>query len=241
MLCSAAVVTRPGEKALIKQVREFIYPTEYDPPEIPNQIGGTTSTIIGPGGTGSFSPGTTAATPATPAAFETRELGKILEVEPVVGADNLTVDVNLIADVSEFSGFINYGSPITGRDNILLGIDLTTPPFFITAPVTGVITENRILMPVFDAIKETTQVSIYDGQTIIVGGLLNETVSKVEDKVPVLGDAPLVGRLFSSEIEERSRRALVLFASVRILDPGGKPLNDLSQISNGTVTATAAR
>lgn len=240
MLCSAAVVTRPGEKALIKQVREFIYPTEYDPPEIPNQIGGSSLTVVGPAGSSTFTQGGLAVTPANPAAFETRELGKILEIEPVVGGDNLTVDLNLIADISDFVGFINYGSPIYGRDQVLLDF-IFTPPFFITQPVEGLLTENRILMPVFDAIKETTQVSIYDGQTIIVGGLLNETVSKVEDKVPVLGDAPLVGRLFSSEIEERSRRALVLFASVRILDPGGKPLNDLSQISNGTVTATAAR
>ncbi|MBL9152816.1 MAG: hypothetical protein JNK37_10035 [Verrucomicrobiales bacterium] len=240
MLCSAAVVTRPGEKALIKQVREFIYPTEYDPPEIPNQIGGSSLTVVGPAGSSTFTQGGLAVTPANPAAFETRELGKILEIEPVVGGDNLTVDLNLIADISDFVGFINYGSPIYGRDQVLLDF-IFTPPFFITQPVEGLLTENRILMPVFDAIKETTQVSIYDGQTIIVGGLLNETVSKVEDKVPVLGDAPLVGRLFSSEIEERSRRALVLFASVRILDPGGKPLNDLSQISNGAVTATAAR
>ena len=171
-----------------------------------------------------------AVTPANPAAFETRELGTILEVEPVVGADNLTVDLNLIADISEFSGFINYGTPITGSDQILNGFTFFPPTFFVT-PVSGEITPNRILMPVFDAVKETTQVTIYDGQTLVVGGMLGETVSKVQDKVPLLGDAPGIGRLFRTNIEERARRALVLFATVRILDPAGTPLNDLTQFT----------
>ncbi|MCB1066480.1 MAG: hypothetical protein KDN20_26630 [Verrucomicrobiae bacterium] len=233
LLCSASVITRPGERAIIKQIREFIHPTEYDPPEIPNQIGGTTTTIINGNQSASFTPGTTAATPATPAAFETRELGKVLEVEPTVGADNLTVDLNLIADFSDFSGFINYGSPIVGNDQILQGFTFFPPTFFVT-PIQYVVTENRILMPVFDSIKETTNVSIYDGQTLVVGGLLGETVTKAQDKIPLIGDAPLVGQFFRSDIEQRFRRALVLFATVRILDPAGKPINDLTQMTQSS-------
>ncbi|MCA9449873.1 MAG: hypothetical protein KC931_22315, partial [Candidatus Omnitrophica bacterium] len=138
LLSTASVVTRPGERAVIKQIREFIYPTEYDPPEIPNQIGGATISVTTPAGGGSFTPGGVAVTPANPAAFETRELGQILEVEPALDADNFTVNLNLITDFSEFSGFINYGSPITGRDQLLLDVVLT-PPFFITQEVSGVI------------------------------------------------------------------------------------------------------
>lgn len=239
-LCTSSVVTRPGERAIIKQVREFIYPTEYDPPEIPNQIGGTTTTLINGNQSASFTEGTVAVTPATPAAFEMRELGKILEVEPVVGPDNLTVDLNLIADLSEFSGFINYGSPITASDNILQGFTFFPPTFFVT-PIQYEVTENKILMPVFDSIKENTQVTIYDGRTLVVGGMLGETVTKAQDKVPLLGDAPLMGRFFRSEVEERFRRALVLFATVRILDPGGKPINDLSQTTSDASVATLDR
>ena len=236
-LCTASVVTRPGERAVVKQVREFIYPTEYDPPEIPNQVGGSTLTLSIGGQSASTSSGSVAVTPATPAAFETRELGKVLEVEPVVGADNLSVDLNLIADISEFGGFINYGSAITANDNLFQGFGFDTNGILraFYQPLIYEITENRILMPVFDSVKENTQVTIYDGRTLVVGGLIGETVTKSEDKVPVLGDAPLMGRLFRSEVEDRFRRAMVLFATVRILDPGGKPLNDL-----GTSTSTAS-
>jgi general secretion pathway protein D len=201
ILNKASVLTKSGQKAVIKQVREFIYPTEYDPPELPSATGSTSGTGF-------------VVTPATPAAFETRELGHILEVEPTIGPDNFTVDLNLLTDLTEFTGFINYGSPIND-------MGFSDPPV--------VVSENRILMPVFDAIKETTQVTIYDGQTVAIGGLLGETVHKTQDKVPVLGDSPVIGPLFRSDVSERSRRALVLFATVRILDPAGVPVNHLDQ------------
>ena len=51
-------------------------------------------------------------TPTTPTAFETRNTGVTLEVEPTVGSDNYTIDMNLVPQVVEFEGFINYGSPI---------------------------------------------------------------------------------------------------------------------------------
>ncbi|MCH9023337.1 MAG: type II and III secretion system protein, partial [Planctomycetes bacterium] len=133
-VCSASIVTRSGDKAVIKQIREFIYPTEYDPPEIPNQIGG--------GGGG----GNVPVTPANPTAFEMRELGKILEIEPTLGADNLTISLNITSDVSDFIGFINYGTPLLSGGQVL--------------------TANRIVMPVFEAIKETTSVTILDGQPV---------------------------------------------------------------------------
>jgi len=50
--------------------------------------------------------------PTTPQDWETRNTGVTLEVEPVVGGDATTIDLNLIPQVVEFEGFINYGSPI---------------------------------------------------------------------------------------------------------------------------------
>lgn len=201
-----SVVTRSGDSAVIKQVREFIYPTEYDPPEIPNQIGGGGGVIIiggppPPGGGGGSIP----VTPANPTAFETRELGRVLEVEATLGADNVSVSLNIVTDVSDFIGFINYGSPIMNGEALL--------------------TANRIVMPVFESTKETTSVTVWDGQTVAIGGLVGEIATKVEDKIPFLGDLPGVGRLFRSNIDQRSRKAMIMFVTVRVLDPSGAPLN----------------
>ena len=200
LLSDAHVVTRPAQLAKIEQVREFIYPTEYDPPEIPNQIG---SDLSG----GSFP-----VTPATPTAFETRKLGKSIEVEPTVAADNKTISLNVLMDFTEFSGFINYGTPIIDSGSLINGQP-------------SVATPNEILMPVFDAIKETTSVTIWDGQTVAIGGFHGETVTSVEDKIPYLGDLPVLGRAFRSEGTESTKRALTIFVTVRLVDPGGNPIN----------------
>ena len=200
LLSDAHVVTRPAQLAKIEQVREFIYPTEYDPPEIPNQIG---SDLSG----GSFP-----VTPATPTAFETRKLGKSIEVEPTVASDNKTISLNVLMDFTEFSGFINYGTPIIDSGSLINGQP-------------SVATPNEILMPVFDAIKETTNVTIWDGQTVAIGGFHGETVTSVEDKIPYLGDLPVLGRAFRSEGTESTKRALTIFVTVRLVDPGGNPIN----------------
>ena len=203
------VVVKPGQIARIENVREFIYPTEYDPPELPNDLG--TVTVNGV----RFSAPVIEfpVVPAQPTAFETRGLGRSIEVEPTVAADNLTISLNVTLDISEFGGFINYGEPI-------LNSQLPLPD---GSPST--VTPNRILMPVFDAVKETTSVTIWDGQTIAIGGFHGESIIDGQDKIPFLGDLPIVGRGFRSSTNQRTKRALIIFVSVRLIDPGGQPIN----------------
>ncbi len=113
LLSAPRVTTKSGQKATIEIIREFIYPTQFQPPQIPQTIGtrhdGQHRRSL-PGQvrrTGSFP-----VTPTTPTAFEKRNTGVTLEVEPVIGPDNFTIDLNLQPQVVEFDGFINYGSPI---------------------------------------------------------------------------------------------------------------------------------
>jgi len=191
-----SVLTKPGERAQIENVREFIYPSEYDPPEVPTNFNGN------------FVP----AVPANPTAFEMRKLGSILEVEPTVSANNLTVNVNILAEMTDFVGFINYGSPITDGNTLIGGQPL-------------VVTPNRILMPVFDVIRETTNVTVWDGQTIAIGGYHGQAITSSRDKIPGLGDLPVVGSAFRARTDDTTRQALLIFVTVRLIDPGGNPLN----------------
>ncbi len=207
LLSAPSVMARSGQRAKIEIIREFIYPTEYDPPEIPNQIGSTGG--IGVGGGTSFIP----VTPATPTAFETRNTGITLEVDPVLGADEYTIDLNLAPEVVEFDGFINYGTPIFGSNS--------GPPLFTPT----VLTANRIVMPVFNVRKVTTQVTIWDGQTVALGGLIREDIQDVQDKIPFFGDLPLFGRLFRSSVEQHLKRNLTIFVTAQIMDPSGQPIH----------------
>jgi general secretion pathway protein D len=63
--------------------------------------------------------------------------------------------------------------------------------------------------------------------------LLREDVQKVSDKVPGLGDIPILGRLFRSEAEKTQKKNLLIFVTTRILRPDGEPYNqvDLGQLS----------
>jgi general secretion pathway protein D len=210
LLSAPSVMARSGQRAKIEVIREFIYPTEYDPPEIPNQFGSIGFTDVGGASTGGGFP----VTPATPTAFETRNTGVTLEVDPVLGADEFTIDLNLAPEVVEFDGFINYGSPIQTTSTNALG--LVTPV---------IITENRIEMPIFNTRKVTTQVTIWDGQTVALGGLIREDIQDVEDKIPFLGDLPAVGRLFRSSVELHLKRNLTIFVKAQLMDPAGMPIH----------------
>ena len=209
LLSAPSVMARSGNRAKIEVIREFIYPTEYDPPEIPTNFGSTGSLLGGGASSGAFP-----VTPATPTAFETRNTGVTLEVDPVLGADEFTIDLNLAPEVVEFDGFINYGSPISTTATDLLG-----------NPTTVVITPNIINMPIFNTRKVTTQVTIGDNQTVALGGLIREDIQDVEDKIPFLGDLPVVGRLFRSSVELHLKRNLTIFVQAQLQDPSGQPIH----------------
>jgi len=67
----------------------------------------------------------------------------------------------------------------------------------------------------------STRVTIWDGATIVMGGLTREEVKKVEDKVPILGDIPLLGRVFRSRGESSQKRNLLIFVTASLVSPGG--------------------
>jgi general secretion pathway protein D len=205
LMAAPSIVTKSGQRANISIVREFIYPTEFDPPQIPQTVGqvplGQNTFLI------TTAPPINPVTPSTPTAFEKRDVGFTLEVEPVISADNTTVDLSLTPSDVEFEGFIDYGSPIkfTGSQ----------------APTDEIATPNHIFQPVFRSNKVTTSVSVWDGNTIVIGGVMYETKEDIKDKVPILGNIPILGRAFSSKVSQLQRKNVIFFVSARVIDPSG--------------------
>jgi general secretion pathway protein D len=70
-----------------------------------------------------------------------------------------------------------------------------------------------------------TSVEIWDGQTVVLGGLIREDLQKIDDKIPFLGDIPAVGRLFRSKITQRTKRNLLIFVTARLIDPAGNAVH----------------
>ncbi len=219
LMSAPSVTTKSGTRATMEVTREFIYPTEFDPPQLPQGGGGGGIAL-----TGATSP--QIATPTTPTAFEMRQTGVRLEAEPTVGADGNTIELTLAPEVVEFDGFINYGSPILSPSSSSF-----QPITAAGAAITGyvplqqaerVITPNIINQPIFSVRKVTTGVSIWDGQTVGLGGLIREDVQDVQDKIPILGDLPFIGRMFKTESEQHFKRNLMIFVTAHLIDPSGQ-------------------
>lgn len=230
LMSAPSVTTKAGQRATIEVIREFIYPTEFDPPQIPTNVGATNG---GNGGGSSAIP----VTPTTPTAFEMKPVGVRMEVDPTVGADGYTIDLNLAPEVTEFDGFVNYGSPIysVAGGNPILDVFGNIIGFLPSTRVE--LTPNIINQPVFSIRKVQTAVTIWDGQTVVLGGLIREDVQDVEDKIPVLGDLPFVGRLFKSQVEDHFKRNLMIFVTAKLIDPAGQAINPNMQGSQASTDA----
>jgi general secretion pathway protein D len=188
VLSAPKVTTISGVQAQIRVVQEFIYPTEFSEPQV----------------------GASGITPSIPSSFRTREVGVVLNVTPTVGADNYTINLTLIPEVSEFLGFLDY-SPGSVTSTTTNNVQISTP--------------FRIQQPLFSSRNVTTSVVLWDGQTVVLGGLIREEVQTVKDKVPFLGDIPFLGRLFRSEVSSRGKRNLLIFVTARLIDPAGNPIH----------------
>ena len=126
-----------------------------------------------------------------------------------MGPNRRYIELAVKPSLVEFDGFINYGSPILGGPD---------------SP--GEVSANAILMPVFSKTEVNTNVTLADGATMVIGGLLKNSRLKFEDSVPILGKIPLMGRFFRSESETNTRTALLVFVKVRLVDPAGQPFRD---------------
>lgn len=224
VMTSAATVTRNGQQSSVRNVREVLYPQAYEPPELPNSVGGDNNDNNNNFNNNNNNNGggrvPNAVTPSHPTDFFMREVGVILEVTPTADADNRFVDVALNPSVVDFDGFVNYGSPIN-EPTTVSAVGLINP---LRARAVE-ISPNRIMMPVFSTHKVATSVHMADGATIVIGGLLQDRIQNINDKTPIFGNLPLVGRLFESKIDQKSSTALIFLVNVKLIDPTGQPFN----------------
>ena len=97
---------------------------------------------------------------------------------------------------------------INGGDAIQLNIEQEISSLSRDARASDIITNKRLI---------NTSVLIDDGGTITLGGLINEDIIDSTSKVPLLGDIPLLGKLFSSKTSTRKKRTLMIFIKPTIV------------------------
>jgi type IV pilus secretin PilQ/predicted competence protein len=75
-----------------------------------------------------------------------------------------------------------------------------------------------VTSPIIDTRTLDSNVLIKSGDTLAIGGLLSDQVTKARTKVPLIGDVPLFGNIFQSHDNERHKRNLLIFVTPTILD-----------------------
>lgn len=194
LLSAPKLTVLSGKTAHIVVAEEFRYPEMY----------GDTNAEVGMGDSASGSAGV-AITAGTPRSFTTRNVGVEMEVTPTVEEDN-AISLLLKPMVTEFEGFVEYGGT-----SVAIASDTT-----VTVP-------SGFYQPVFSIRKVQTEVTIWDGATVVMGGLTREHAVRLDDRVPLLGSLPLLGRLFRSSGESTQKRNLLIFVTARLVGPGGRP------------------
>ena len=175
------IVIQSGKRAYIHLGREFPYPTEFSEPQIPNSVKGDNIVI----------------TPSTPSAFEFKKLGSVLTLDAEILPNSNLIDIEIHPIITNFEGFIDYGSPITLGDTFI---------------------NNRIELPLFEKTTTKTRLTVEDGSNFLIGGLSRVYSSEFNDEVPILSKIPLLGFLFRHKGKKEIKEFVLIFVNVKRID-----------------------
>jgi general secretion pathway protein D len=225
VLANPSIILKRGQKGVIEVTQEFKYVKEYSDPQ------SSIRTVI-PAGGGAVNagiPGPETVIASFPSQIsDPVPIGVKMGVKPDVTGDNSRVLLELEPSFIDFEGFINYGTQIfsafaasTYGDQVLILTNNINQPVFIRRDLT---------LPA---------VEVSDGYTLLLGGLLREDIQKIDEKVPILGDIPILGRGFQGKTEQAIKKNTLIFVTPRILDVSGQPLNPTAGSPTTTTASTS--
>ena len=147
----------------------------------------------------------------------------------ILTLDNQKAVVNVGQQVPSLTGSqtTSSGQVIYTYNYNTVGTILTVTPHinsddFITMDVSQVvskITQTTFFgAPVVDNRQASTSVRVKDGETMILGGIITDSISNIENKIPILGDIPLLGFLFKYQDQIKEKTELMLFLTPHIID-----------------------
>ncbi len=139
--------------------------------------------------------------------FEYKPIGINLKVRPQVNSQGF-ITLDIAPEVSSKTGEVDFGSTSSGT--------------------------NGASIPVISTRKTSSTITVKDGYTLAIGGLIEVTKTTAGSSVPILGSLPLVGGAFKSSSDEVTRRNLIIFITARTVSPdgSGRPSIDPRQMSD---------
>ena len=193
LVCAPKVTVLSGRTAKIVIADELRYPENYR----------DGSSNVGNDSRGSSAAGVTIVA-AVPEKFTTRNVGVEMSVTPIA-EESGKIYLLLQPKVTEFEGFVQYG----GKN--------------VTSTSSGTNTyDSGFYQPIFSTREITTEVSIEKGCTVVMGGLTREEIKETHDKVPLLGDIPLLGKLFQSKGQTSQKKSLLILVTANLVNEKGQ-------------------
>ncbi len=115
--------------------------------------------------------------------------------------------------VSQQVQYVNVGVTLQIAPRVSSDGFVTSHVFCVVSSVTG----YQQGYPTISQREAQTSATVHDGETFVIGGLTEENDSKTDDKVPVLGDVPLLGRLFDLRRDSDSKTELYIVVTPHIV------------------------
>ncbi len=210
MLSAPKLVTAGGEEAMVKMITKRYFPVSWESPEIESDDENTDITY------------------PVPEWSDPTEVGIHLKVRPEVDPDNHTISLELHPEIITFIGktddavLMDYG--VYQKD----GNDIPYKQSYVTntkQDPTDPRLNVSVWMPIIGRRKADVFAKVHDGQTIVIGGMVENTTNTSRDRWPLLGDLPFIGRFFSGEAKNVVKKNLLIFVTARLVDNAGMPLN----------------
>ena len=201
VLTTPRLISKNGTTASIDMVTETRYPDSWEAPDIESESDNI-STISFP----------------VPDLGEAKPVGVKMTVTPNVGPDNETITLDLHPEITTFLGSENSGYPVPVQQGIISRENGAMIPSILNQLF-------NVWMPEFGKRIINAKVKVRNGETIVLGGIISSTVERKEEKMPILGSIPILGRLYQNRSEESSKTNLLIFVTARLIKTkDGRPV-----------------
>ncbi|MBE6380301.1 MAG: hypothetical protein E7047_05175 [Lentisphaerae bacterium] len=191
-------VSDPKEPAMIKMTEKTYFITEWEQPDV--ETDGFNITLDS----------------TDPDWDDAQDLGVTFKVTPKVMSDNYTISLKninpiFLSHVADYHYIVSYEAGV-----------------YENGTMTPMMTQTFDLrMPEIARREMTTSITLYDGETVLIGGMAdNESVAR-DDKWPILGDIPLLGRFFQDQQTNVTNRTMLIFITARLVNSNGVPMRSV--------------
>ncbi|MGY0217930.1 type IV pilus secretin PilQ [Endozoicomonadaceae bacterium StTr2] len=159
-------------------------------------------------------------------AMQSDGAGEIISQPKVITSDKKTAHINSGREIPYLEASSSGAASISFKEAVL-SLEVTpqiTPggkiimDIKVTNDQQGEAVFNGV--PVIDKNEIATQILVRDGETVVLGGIFTRDYSNTQEKVPLLGDLPVVGQLFRRDISRDNKREMLIFITPKVLQDG---------------------